>query len=191
MLLLVTELIAVPVASHVMERIGPNHAFALMIPIEICTIPILFFIKETLVLETENQSSPVHSDSGSSHSADLTIQQRARAKLYDGINATHSHLMNGVLPLLRRRVLLLALAGFFVNRLTRPVLTLLLQYASVKFSLRISQVSTTHTRPRDPTNGTGGISILPSSGSTNTPLRIDHASRHEISSLKTKRSSKG
>jgi len=191
MLLLVTELIAVPVAAQVMERIGPNHAFALMIPIEICTIPILFFIKETLVFGREDQSLLVHSDSGSSHSAYLTIWQRAKTRLHDGINAAHSHLVNGVLPLLRRRVLLLALAGFFINRLTRPVLTLLLQYASVKFSLRISQASTIPTRLKDPTNGTGGISILSPSGSSNTPIRLNHASRNEISTLKTERSSKG
>jgi len=140
MLLLVTELVAIPLAARFMERLGPNETMAVTIPIGICAIPILHFIKETLV-HTEEPDSSIYDESESVQNAHSSIWKRAKARIVDGVNTTHAHLVSGALPLLRRRVLLLALAGFFVNRLTRPVLSLLLQYASVKFSLRISQVS--------------------------------------------------
>jgi len=104
----------------------------------------LFFIEETLVRKgdpptTVSDGLTTH---GNAHNGTDSLWQRVRTKLARGAQTTRTHVVEGVFPLLRRRALLLALAGFFVNRLTRPVLSLLLQYASVKFSLRISQVST-------------------------------------------------
>jgi hypothetical protein len=143
MLLLVTELVAIPLGSQLMERVGPNNAFAIAIPLEACSIPILFFIKETLVLK---EDPPTISDNLTTHhnapNGTNSFWQQASTKFTRGVQTTRTHMVEGVLPLLRRSALLLALAGFFFNRLSRPVLSLLIQYASVKFSLRISQVST-------------------------------------------------
>jgi hypothetical protein len=142
MLILVTELVAIPLGSQLMERIGPNNTFALAIPLEVCSIPILFFIKETLV-RTDQPADPDETIlTNVTCNGNYSMWQRARARVVYGVSTTHNHLVKGVLPLLRRRTLLLALTGVLVNRFTRPVLSLLLQYASVKFHLRISQVST-------------------------------------------------
>jgi MFS family permease len=121
---LVTELVAPPIGSQLSKAVGPHLTFLFTLPFALIGLVVLRFIPETL--------NPTN------HNPGIEPEPFNIRKKFESINI---HLRESILPLLNRPLLFIALMALFVNRLSRPILAMLLQYMSAKFHWKLEQVT--------------------------------------------------
>ncbi|KAF2665053.1 MFS general substrate transporter [Microthyrium microscopicum] len=129
---LVTEILAPPIGKHLMDAIGPYNTVIIIIPACLSSLSFVFVIPETL-----QKSEQVEEPGTASLSSDSSLLSKIQAKVI-GIKM---HLKEGALPLLKRPVLILVLLAMSLNKLSRPILMVTLQYVSAVFGWTLGETS--------------------------------------------------
>jgi hypothetical protein len=125
--ILATELIAPPIGSALLKASRPQNIFLFVPPLALLGLVVIAFVPETL--KTAADDAPDHG----TESNGLNL----RGKFV----SMRTHVRDSVLPLLKRRLLFIGLMALFVNRMSRPILSMMLQYMSAKFHWKIEKVT--------------------------------------------------
>ena len=132
-IVLVSELLAPVTGSLLMERFGANLCFLFGILAYLLVFGILWFIPET------SKSSQSSGDSlpSTAESAELLKHGSGISqKLVDLVD----HIRTDLLPLLSRGTLVLGMLSLLVNYFALPVFNILMQYMTIRFEWKYSQV---------------------------------------------------
>jgi hypothetical protein len=116
-----------------MKVIGPYNTCLIILPACFMSLGLLLIIPETL--QKEEQVEDASSEHVSTHSTSLG------SKLQVKLQALKIHILEGVIPMLERPVLIFALLAMSLNRLSRPILLVTLQYVSAVFGWTLGDVS--------------------------------------------------
>lgn len=134
--ILVSEMIAPPIGVLLLQAIGPHLTFLVGIPVKALGFIALFFIREKAAEEDDR--------------SDDSIGEEAEPATHGKIRQPMSNLMryirDDIGSILNNRLVLIGLLVLPVQKLSRPMLELILQYMSFKFGWPLSRVS--RVRPR-------------------------------------------
>lgn len=131
-MILVSEMVAPAIGVLLMHAIGPHLTFLVGIPVKALGFIALFFIKEKTG-DADNEDD----DSVPGEQAEPATQGKTRRPLANLIN----YIRNDIGSILTNRLVLVGLLVLPVQKLSRPMLELILQYMSFKFGWPLSRVS--------------------------------------------------
>jgi hypothetical protein len=128
-----------------MDYYGADLLFSSIIPFEFLTLPILWMVGENWA-GPSRQNGAVNGDidaEDGSTPPKASGWQSVKKSLAERMATFKLHILEGVLPLLYRTNLMLALGGYFINRFSRPMASMIQQYVSYRFGWPLSKVTTT------------------------------------------------
>lgn len=129
---LMTELLAPPIASLLMESIGPHFAFASAIPVQASAFLLLFLLPRNRATPPTDASLPDTTAGG---------QETLLSKIRQAVGRLTYYLRYEVSSIFAQRSLLVGLAAMLVAKMGRPILDITLQFMSFKFHWPISKVT--------------------------------------------------
>lgn len=129
--ILVSEMVAPAIGVLLLDAIGPHFTFLVGIPVKALGFIALFFIREK---PAQGHEASHDSEGGD---AEPPIQGKTRRPL---VNLIH-YIRNDIGSILANRLVFIGLLVLPVQKLSRPMLELILQYMSFKFGWPLSRVS--------------------------------------------------
>jgi hypothetical protein len=138
-ILLVSEIVSPPVGSLLMDRFDAYVPYAATIPIRIASFLFLLIIPETSPKLKTGEISPPENVSVAE--IEVADEPSSMGPLRQKIDRLLSHIQMDVVPLITRGPIILSLIAILVGNFARTVSDLLLQYMTVRFDWRWSQVS--------------------------------------------------
>ena len=132
--LLVTELVSPPVGSFVMDRFDAYVPYAVTIPLRLASFLFLLIIPET-------SSKPQNGERSFTENVEVANEASSIGLLREKVHRLISHVRIDVIPLITRGPIVLSLVAILVGSFARTVSEFLLQYTTLRFDWRWSQVS--------------------------------------------------
>lgn len=130
-MILVSEMVAPAIGVLLLQAIGPHLTFLVGIPVKALGFVALFFIKE----RAEEADDASHDSAG----------EEAEPATHGKMRRPLAHLMyyirDDIGSILTNRLVFFGLLVLPVQKLSRPMLELILQYMSFKFGWPLSRVS--------------------------------------------------
>jgi MFS family permease len=144
-----SELIAPPLGSLLMERYGSGYTYFITLPWDLVSFVLIFLLPETSKLkdpDTETVADLEPMDETALLDEDLLREPASRLSRYHAwmhkrYTFTKDHIFGQVLPLLKRREIFLGIAALVVAVFARPVSEMLLQYMSARFHWKLSKAA--------------------------------------------------
>ncbi|KAF2431681.1 MFS general substrate transporter [Tothia fuscella] len=125
---LVSELFAPAVGSQLLKHLPPNLAYLCGIPPYGLAMAIL-----SCISEGKNTSAGSKNDAATNNSAESSSPPKSRYSIKHQLVGVRDHMMTDILPLLKRKIIILALVSTVVVSFARPVFGILIQYMGVRF----------------------------------------------------------
>jgi MFS family permease len=133
--ILVSEFLAPPFGSLLLDTIGPHATF-------LVTIPILFLAFIPIALYPSEARAEARALMRSPETDDVTADQRRfKDILKQRVHNVFRLMRRDVAPFIFQRSIILGISSLAIQKLARPMLQLLLQYMSIKFGWSLSKVS--------------------------------------------------
>lgn len=136
---LVTELVSPPVGSFLMDHFDAYVSYAATIPLRIASFLFLLIIPETL--SKLKNIERCASEYTSTTKIDDIHEPPKKGPLREKVDRLLSHIRMDIIPLITRGPVVLALLAILVGSFARTVSEFLLQYMTIRFDWRWSQVS--------------------------------------------------
>ena len=137
---LLSELLAPPLGSFLMESIGPHRTFILGPPLEFLGLLIIpFLCDEPIVKDDRMDASQEASEADSVEQPEEALNWSHGIR--NKIQGTICYVRRDFISLLCHNSLLLGLLALSVHKVARPILELMLQYMSARFGWPLSRVS--------------------------------------------------
>lgn len=131
---LTTEFIAPPVASLLMESLGPHFAFLSAIPVESLAFIFLLLLPKNKTVQTEDVSLA---------NTDAEDQDTLLPQIRQAAGRLRHYLRHEMSSIFVQRPLQVGLAAMMAAKMSRPILDITLQFMSFKFHWPISKVRIT------------------------------------------------
>lgn len=129
--ILASELLSPPVGSALMDNVGPYTTFALGIP---CLILGLFVIPWIPQSSSKPSTDGLPTNASSREGSGIPVRGTKRFKdLYESIQRDFT-------SILKEKAIIVGIFALAIQKLGRPIVTLLLQYMSIKFDWKLSKV---------------------------------------------------
>lgn len=129
-MVLISELLAPVTGSLLMDRVGANFCYLLGIPAYLLIFVILWFIPETAKL----------SEASSPNTEELAELSKQTSGMKQRLAGLMEHVKTEFIPILSRGTLVLGMLSLLVSSFARPVFAILMQYMTIRFDWKYSQV---------------------------------------------------
>lgn len=134
--ILISEMVAPVIGVLLMHAIGPHLTFLLGVPVKALGFIALLLIKE----------KAQESDDGSHDSVGEEAEPTTQGKIRRPLTNLMRYIRNDIGSILTNRLVFIGLLVLPVQKLSRPMLELILQYMSFKFGWPLSRVSSSRHR---------------------------------------------
>lgn len=151
-ILLLTEFIAPPFSTVLMQALGSHFAFLMAVPLEALAFVVLGFIPNTRAPhnspegnaegDEEEENQAAQEELRESRSGQPSWKQRALR----GLSHLSHNIQHGVRTLGMQPGLLIGLVALVVAKMARPMLELILQYMSVRFGWPLGKACTSRSQ---------------------------------------------
>jgi MFS family permease len=130
-------LVGPPLGGFLLEKLGPRRAFLWTFPPRLFSLVFLYLIPETKDIAVH--SSP-ESSSTAPESSTNGEPTSLKKKLGSGIQHFIQHWEQDIWPIISRTPVFLGMLSLVVNTFATPIAGIILQYVSVKFLWKFSEV---------------------------------------------------